>query len=938
MTHSEAQTRQELIDKQLQAAGWDVRDPTQVIEELDIKVDLPDGIREAGAQYEGHQFSDYVLLGKDGKPLAVVEAKRSSKDAGLGREQAKQYCYNIQKAQGGELPFCFYTNGLETYFWDLENYPPRKIIGYPTRDDLERLGYIRRNRKPLSRELINVDIAGRDYQIRAIRTVLEGIEQKRRDFLLVMATGTGKTRTCIALTDALMRAGRAEHILFLVDRIALREQALEAFKEHLPDEPRWPKVGEKLIAKNRRIYVSTYPTMLNIIRDEDNPLSPHFFDLIVIDESHRSIYNTYGEVLNYFNTINLGLTATPTDIIDHNTFELFHCEDGLPTFAYTYAEAVNNQPPYLCDFQVMKIQTKFQKEGISKRTISLEDQKKLILEGKEVEEINFEGTQLEKQVINKGTNTLIIREFMEECIKDANGVLPGKTIFFCSSKAHARRMEEIFDKLYPQYSGELAKVLVSDDPRVYGKGGLLDQFTHNDMPRIAISVDMLDTGIDVREIVNLVFAKPVYSYTKFWQMIGRGTRLLEPDKIKPWCTEKDTFLILDCWDNFEYFKLQPKGKALNAQLPLPVRLVGLRIDKIEKAMELNRGDIAARETEKLRQQIQQLPANSVVIKEAATALKPLEDDNYWQTLTAKKIDHLRNAIKPLFRTVSQVDFKAMRFGKDVLEASLALLGKEAGNTEDAERFEALRDGLVEQISELPLSIPMVKREEALIHAAQQGGYWASCRDETLVELARKLSPLMKFRERDQSDGPVTLDLQDELHSKETVHFGPEDEAVSVSRYREMVEELVLNLTDTNPILRKLKDGETVNEQEARQLAELLHDEHPHITEDLLRRVYHNRKARFIEFIRHILGIEKLASFPDTVSQAFDQFIAEHSNLNSRQLEFLNLLKGFIIEREKVEKRDLIESPFTVIHPNGIRGVFNPAEIREILNLTEQLAA
>ena len=245
------------------------------------------------------------------------------------------------------------------------------MVGFPSRDDLQRYRYIQRNRKRLSQELINTDIAGRDYQIRAIRAVLEGIELKKRDFLLVMATGTGKTRTCIALVDALMRSAHAEHILFLVDRIALREQALGAFKEHLPNEPRWPNVGEKLISKDRRIYVSTYPTMLNVIRDQEQSISPHFFDLVVIDESHRSIYNTYRDITDYFKALTIGLTATPTDVIDHNTFELFHCEDGLPTFAYTYEEAVNNKPPYLCNFQVMKIQTKFQIEGISKRTHQL---------------------------------------------------------------------------------------------------------------------------------------------------------------------------------------------------------------------------------------------------------------------------------------------------------------------------------------------------------------------------------------------------------------------------------------------------------------------------------------------------------------------------------------------------------------------------------------
>ena len=932
MTQSEHQTRIDLIDRLLSLSGWSVKDRTQVIEEFEITIPSTESDIKEHAHLQCHQYCDYVLLGKNSKPLAVVEAKKAIQNATIGREQAKQYCYNIQSQLGGELPFCFYTNGHELYFWDLESAPPRKVVGFPTRDDLERFAYIRRNRKPLTQEFINTSIAGRDYQIRAIRSVLEGIEQKKRDFLLVMATGTGKTRTCIAMVDALMRAGHAEKVLFLVDRIALREQALAAFKEHMPNEPRWPNVGEKLIATDRRVYVATYPTMLNIIRDEAQYLSAHFFDFIVVDESHRSIYNTFGEVLGYFKTITLGLTATPTDIIDHNTFQLFHCEDGIPTFAYTYEEAVNNVPPYLCNFQVMKIQTKFQMEGISKRTISLEDQKKLILQGKEVEDINFEGTQIEKQVINKGTNTLIVREFMEEAIKDANGVLPGKTIFFCATKAHARRMEEIFDKLYPQYHGELAKVLVSDDPRVYGKGGLLDQFTNNDMPRIAISVDMLDTGIDVREIVNLVFAKPVYSYTKFWQMVGRGTRLLETSKPKPWCLEKDVFLILDCWDNFEYFKLNPKGKELKPQLPLPVRLVGLRLDKIEKANDSGRADIAAREIAKLRLQIAALSKESVVIKEAAAALARLDDDNFWISLSHDRLEFLRADIKPLFRTVSEADFKAMRFERDLLEYSLAVL------SDEKEQADTLKEGIVEQISELPLSVSFVKQEETLIRAAQTSHYWAKANEDAFDDMVAKLGPLMKFREQSTGQEQTHLDLADELHKKEWVEFGPQHEAVSITRYREMVEALIAELTAHNPVLQKIKNGEAVSTVEANELAELLHEEHPHITEDLLRQVYKNRKARFIQFIRHILGIEVLKSFPDEVSAAFDQFIRAHTTLSSRQMEFLNLLKGFIIEREKVEKKDLINAPFTVIHPQGIRGVFSPAEINEILQLTERLAA
>ncbi|MBK7214327.1 MAG: DEAD/DEAH box helicase family protein [Bacteroidales bacterium] len=940
---NEKLTRKEIIDTRLKAADWNITDRTQVVEEFDILLRVED---EPATPYSGHQYSDYVLLGRDGKPLAVVEAKKTSVDAALGREQAKQYCYNIQSTIGGELPFCFYTNGYDIYFWDLENYPPKKVYGFPTRDDLERYAYLRKARKSLVGELMNTKIAGRTYQIQSIRAVMEAVEKRRRKFLLVMATGTGKTRTCIALVDALMRAGWTERVLFLVDRIALRDQTLDAFKEHLPNEPRWPKPSEKEIATDRRIYVSTYPTMLNIIRNEEKSLSPHFFDLIVVDESHRSIYNTYKEILDYFNTITLGLTATPTDVIDHNTFQLFECEDGVPTFAYSYDEAVNHIPPFLSNFQVMKIKTRFQNEGINKRTITLEDQQKLILEGKEIEEINYEGTELEKKVINRGTNALIVREFMEECIKDANGVLPGKSIFFCISKAHARRVEEIFDSLYPEYKGELAKVLVSEDPRVYGNGGLFQQFVSNDMPRIAISVDMLDTGIDVRELVNLVFAKPVYSYTKFWQMIGRGTRLLEPEKIKPWCTKKDNFLILDCWDNFEYFKLNPGGKELKPQIPLPVRLFGARLEKIEEAQSQSNSEIVTKEVRNIRKQLETLPKNSVVIMEARNDMQRLEDENFWTNLTSDKIDFLKAVVKPLLRTVADVDFKAMRFEKDIVEVSLAFLQGDTtpyakpGSIDDVlqSKFETLRDSIIEVIGELPLSINIVAREQDLIRLAQSRHFWATISEEKFDLLIEKLSPLMKYRESVIPLAPASFNLKDLVFEKEFIEFGPQHEALSVAKYREFVEMKINELVLSSPVLQKLKQGNDITDEEAEQLAEELHNEHPHITIDLLRKVYNHRKAALVQFIKHILGIQQLESFAETVTKAFEDFISRHSYLTSRQLQFLDLLRNFVLEKGDVSKRNLIESPFTLLHPEGIRGIFNQKEIEEILRLTEKVLA
>lgn len=928
---NEAQTRKEIIDKRLLEAGWNVDDRTQVIEEYSIG--KQGEVEEGRAKYSSKEFSDYILLGREGKPLAVIEAKQASKNAEVGREQAKQYCLNIESEQDCDLPFCFYTNGHDIFFWDIGSYPPRRVHGFPTLDDLERLRYLRKAKSPLAEELINTITAGREYQIRAIRAVMESLERNRRKLLLVMATGTGKTRTTIALVEALMRGGWAERVLFLVDRIALKDQAIDAFKEHLPHEPYWPHKEEKEIATDRRIYVSTYPTMLNIIQQDDTSLSPHFFDLIVIDESHRSIYNTYGEILEYFDAVTVGLTATPTDVIDHNTFELFECEDGLPTFAYSYDEAVNNIPPYLCDFQVMKIKTHFQDDGINKRTITLEDQKKLMLEGKEIEDINYEGSDIEKRVISRGTNALIIQEFMEESIKDNDGVLPGKTIFFCMTKEHARRMEELFDAMYPEYKGELAKVLVSEDPRVYGKGGLLDQFKNRDMPRIAISVDMLDTGVDIREITNLVFAKPVFSYTKFWQMIGRGTRLLDEEQRKPWCTAKDTFLILDCWDNFEYFKLNPNGKTLKSQIPLPVRLFSLFVDKLSLALELERNDVVLREIDNIQTMIGWLPENSITVMEAKNEIQPVYTEDFWNELDLEAISFLREKVKPLMRTISRPDFKTLRFVRDLVRVSIAKLEG------DHDQFDALTFGIRERIGELPLTVNVIAKEKKLIEEAQTARFWQEAEENEFYLLIDRIAPLMEYLDSTwvPSLGKEKLNLKDRIVSKEWLQFGPENASLRITQYREMVEKRIQELTATNPLLQKVQRGELLNDVEVNELTTLLYNEPPHITLDLLRKVYAHRKAQLFDFLKHILNIEPLEDYTETVSNLVAEFVKEHSYLNSRQLEFLQMLKNYLIERDEIDPENLAGAPFTRIHPEGILGLFSPNEIEEILTLIERAA-
>jgi len=934
MNLTEAQTRIQLIDKRLALAGWNVKDHAQVIEELEIHLRADRTEYPKTSYGEGDsRFSDYGLL-VHGDPVAVIEAKRTSRDAELGQEQALQYAKQLETYHGVDLPFVFYTNGYQYFFWESDFYPPEEIVGFPKLDDIEWMKLRRRQRRPLSVELIDRNIAGRDYQVQGIRAILEEIEQKRRKFLLVMATGTGKTRTAIALVDVLQRARWAKRVLFLVDRVALRDQALDAFKEHIPAEPRWPEKDDKALSRNRRVYVTTYPTMLNLIEKGTSPqtyVSPFFFDVVIADESHRSIYNVYQDVLKYFSAIKIGLTATPTDFVEHDTFRLFDCDIHDPSFAYSFDEAVAHVPPYLCNYEVLKVRSKFQLEGIHGKILNLQEQRKLVAEGHDLEEIDFDGTELERKVTNSGTNGLIVREFMEESIKDPSGTLPGKTIIFAISIGHAWRLQKLFDEFYPEHKGRLARVLVSEDSRVHGKGGLLDQFKNKDMPRVAISVDMLDTGIDIREVVNLVFAKPVYSYVKFWQMIGRGTRVLLDDPVqrKPWCPEKDRFLIIDCWGNFDYFDMHPAGREPQVAVSAPVRLFRARIDQLEAALSVDDEDLVEMVKTDLRGDLAALPERNIIVQQASTDLAHVHTDEFWKRMDRDDIAFLRTTVAPVLRVQASTDLKSLRFEIDVAEYSTSRLAAEE------DRADAIRESIRSQIDELPITVNVVNREHGLIEAALDEAWWIDPSDVDLHNLARRLAPLMKHR----TIGPrpwMELNLKDLTVIKEKIDLGGDLGRLSIAAYRERIESFIRDLVDENPVLRKLQHGEELSGDEFHELAELLESSELQVTEERLQQIYDNRTAHFLQLIRHVLGLEHVVSWEESVSERFDAFIAAHTDLSSRQILFLRTLRTFILQRRHLEKGDLVDEPFTRLHPSGIQGLFTNVEIDEILALSREL--
>lgn len=922
MLVNEAETRRKLIDPALKSAGWDVDNPAQVGIEIPV-----DGI--SGEPWNG--VTDYCLYRSNGEIIAVVEAKKRSRDPNVAREQVAQYVAKIPQKQAQQTftPFAFFSNGIDTYFKDPEtNAPPRLVAGFFTPADLERLLYLRQNQRPFEQTTINAAIAGRTYQQLAIRKVIEAFAQNRRRALLVMATGTGKTRTTVALADLFLRANQARKVLFLADRDALVDQALrDGFQDFLPGEPS-ARIFSHTYDPTKRLYVATLQTMNNIFPQ----FSPAAFDLIVVDEAHRSIFNKASEIWDYFDARMIGLTATPAEFIDRDTFRIFDCPDHAPTFLYTFREAVDEK--HLVDFHLYKAKTGFQRDGIKGVDLSEEAKNSLIEQGIDPEELDYSGTELEKTVSNKDTLRQQWEEFMEVCTKDASGMIPCKSIVFAMTQEHAKRLLLTFEEMYPQYAN-MAQIITSDTERVRDGSwgdGLISKFKKNDMPRIAISVDMLDTGIDVPEVMNLAFMKPVQSRIKLWQMIGRGTRNDEACKYRDRLPErgKTEFKIIDFWQND--FERQTED-ATPTTLPVLVTIFNTRLKILESLLSQQNAPDAAQVKADLRRMIDRIPRDSFAVKRVLPEIEEAWADEFWNYLTVAKVAHLRAKVGPLLRLASAVDVAAETFTSKMERLKLQILQK------------APKPDLLQSIAEDVSLLPDFVQKDAATKAVCELCLSPNLRNATFAQLTdviEALAPEMKNR-RERQSAFVTLDLPDIIAERGYITLSENGERVYVQEYRRRVEERIRPLTESHPTIAALREGREVTDEQLVVLERTLRENFPapdaEATLINIRRAYGFQVGSFLAFLRHLLTLEGVPDYETIVRREWERHIAVHvPAYTADQIQFLRVVEEVFVRKGRLDLADLYDdAAIARLGANRVERLFTEPQIKELLAVSDKLA-
>lgn len=876
---TEYQTRKLYIDAMLEDAGW--TEGKNWLNEVEL----------AGMPNKSNVgFADYVLYGDDGKALAVIEAKRTCVDVAVGRQQAKLYADLLEKKYG-RRPVIFLTNGFETRIQD-NQYPERKVAAIYSKRDLEKLFNLQTMRTSLKNIVVNKNIAGRYYQEAAVKAVCQSFDEKnRRKALLVMATGSGKTRTVMALCDVLLKHGWVKNILFLADRTSLVTQAKRSFTNLMPDLTLTNLCDGKQNA-NARCVFSTYQTMMGCIDDikddEGKLFTCGHFDLLICDEAHRSIYNKYRDIFNYFDAPLVGLTATPKDDIDKNTYEVFELESGVPTYGYELAEAVKDG--YLVDFLSVETELKFIEQGIAYDELSDEEkdeyEKTFITETGEIPE-KIAPSALNNWVFNEDTIRKVLNILMQDGLKIDYGENLGKTIIFAKNHDHAEKILEIFNKEYPHLK-DYAKVI---DNKIKYAQSAIDEFSDpKKMPQIAISVDMLDTGIDIPEILNLVFFKKVMSKAKFWQMIGRGTRLC-PGLLDG--EDKEKFYIFDFCGNFEFFRMN-KGKATANMLALQGAIFKLKAQIAFKLQDLayqTKDLIAFRKNlvEDMVRKVRELNRDNFAVRQHLKYVEFYSNPDNYVSLTYENTLTMGEELAPLI-IPDKDEPKAVRFDALMYGIELAYLAEKP--------YSKAHSDLTKKINAVAgvANIPEIMAQADFLNKLIHTDYIANAGINEFECIRKNLRDLIKYIPK---GGPkYTTNFIDNIIGKEIKPAEIEND--DLKNYKMKAEYYVRQNQDQIAI-KKLRTNLPLTKADIASLEKVLWSELG--TKADYEAEYGQKPLG--EFVRELVGLDMNAA-----KEAFADYLND-VNLDSRQIYFVNQIVEYIVHNGMMKDFSVLqEAPFT----------------------------
>ena len=880
---SEAETRKRYIDLIIENEGWTIGE--DCIQEVEISgVTTPSGKGKA----------DYVLYGDNGVPLAVIEAKKLDIDPLIGKNQAKEYADALEKKYDVR-PIIFFTNGLDYYIWDDLNYPERQVSSIYSKKDLEKLIFRRGNKKPLKNVSTDIkdEITNRVYQKEAVVRVTEALEKGYRKMLLVMATGSGKTRTAASIVDILTRYNWVKNILFLADRTALVKQAKNSFKEYLPNLSLCNLLDNKDDVESRMIF-STYPTMMNAIDETKNKdgsriFTSGYFDLIIVDESHRSIYKKYQAIFDYFDANLLGLTATPKNDIDKNTYRIFDLENDNPTFAYELDQAI--EEGYLVHYgKPIDVGLKIVRDGLKYSELS-EEEKEEFEETFDEEKEEISSEEVNKTLFNKETVDLVIKTLMNNGLKVEGGDKLGKTIIFAVNQRHANFIVDRFNKLYPEYKGKFAQAVCHDIKFV---DDVIDKFKEKiSYPQIAVSVDMLDTGIDVPEILNLVFFKKIRSKAKFWQMIGRGTRLCK-DLFGPGI-DKERFMIFDCYKNFEFFEVNVDGKEIKTTKSISESIFGAKVDIIKSLQHLNYQEKSLIEyrnnlIDDIITSILDINNNRFDVRMKGAIIDKYKKLDNYKALNEKDVQELKNIIAPLI-TYTEEEELSKRFDYQMYVIENAYLGKKSflrAKNRVIETAEKLSEkGTIEKISKKKETITKIQKEE----------FWKNADLFQFEEVRKELRELVILLDRITTKIYYT-DFRDEI-----VDYGEHETEENFKivnkfeKYNKRVEKY-LDEYKNDDVIQKLKNNIPLTMYDIKYLEKILWEDLG--TKEEYEKTY--GKIPLLKMVSKIIGMDRKA-----VEKEFSLFLS-NENLNSDQINFVKHIVDYIVKNGSIDKKELKDFP------------------------------